>query len=311
LLSAPERVADAGAVVAAINADLDAARVLLAAPPRESAVNLAFQSAFIILREGFEVVLVVGALLAFVRKSGHLHMRAPILWGAATGVIASLLTAYALVQIFHASGAAAEALEGLTMLLAAAVLFFVSYWLISKAEAERWQRYIQGKVQSALATGNVLALVGASFLAVYREGVETVLFYRALLGAAAGQVAPVVAGFGIGAVALAIVYVLYARLGRRLPMRQFFLVTGGLLYYLAVVFAGKGIAELQAAGWVSTTPVRGVPRIDFLGLSPTVETLAAQGVLVLCVLYALTTTLRRAPARGGALDAPERTGAKP
>ena len=87
---------------------------------------------------------------------------------------------------------------------------------------------------------------------------------------------------------------LYMRLGARLPLRQFFLVTGGLLYYLAVVFAGKGVAELQGAGWVRTTPVAWVPRIDLIGLYPTAETLAAQGALLLCVVYALFVTLRRA-----------------
>jgi high-affinity iron transporter len=77
-------------------------------------------------------------------------------------------------------------------------------------------------------------------------------------------------------------------------MRQFFLITGALLYYLAVVFAGKGVAELQAAGWLSTTPVRWVPRIEFIGLYPTLETLIAQGALLLCVAYALLVTVRRA-----------------
>ena len=174
------------------------------------------------------------------------------------------------------------------------MLFFVSYWLISKAEAERWQRYIQSKVHSAVATGNLFALGGAAFLAVYREGVETVLFYKALLDGTAAQTGAVVLGFAVGMVGLVIVYVLYQRLGRRLPMRQFFLVTGGLLYYLAVVFAGKGVAELQGAGVVSTTLVSWVPRIDALGIYPTVESLAAQSLLVLCAIYAAVVALRQA-----------------
>jgi high-affinity iron transporter len=292
LMSTPGHAADAEAVVAAIDTDLEGARTALA--PRPSRYGVAFQSGFIILREGFEVVLVIGALLAYVAKVGSPAMRAPILWGAAGGALASLLTAWALVQIFASSGATAEVLEGATMLLASAVLFFVSYWLISKAEADRWQRYIQGKVKAALAAGNMVALAGAAFLAVFREGVETVLFYKALIGSAAGDMSAVVGGFACGALGLAIVYVLYMRLGRRLPMRQFFLVTGGLLYYLSVVFAGKGVAELQGAGWVSTTPVGWMPRIDFLGLYPTVETLAVQAFLLLCVVYALIVTRRRA-----------------
>jgi high-affinity iron transporter len=292
VMSAPGHDREATALVSAIDADLAAARAALA--PRQVGFGLAVQSGLIILREGFEVVLIVGALLAYVRKANAPAMRRPILYGTALGGVASLLTAYVLAALLEASGATGDVLEGTTMLLAAAVLFFVSYWLISKAEADRWQRYIQGKVKSALATGNAVALGGAAFLAVYREGTETILFYKALIDSAPGAFTPVAIGVAGGAAALALVYALYTRLGTRLPMRQFFLATGGLLYYLAVVFAGKGVAELQGAGWVSTTPMPWVPRVDVLGLYPTVETLAAQGALLLCALYALIVTVRRA-----------------
>ncbi|MFN8640278.1 MAG: FTR1 family protein [Candidatus Binatia bacterium] len=309
VMSHPGRETEAASLVASLRADLETLRGATA--PRDSAANLAFQSGFIILREGFEVVLIVGALLAYAVRTGSPTMRAPILWGGAAGLVASAATAWALVEIFQATGAAGEVLEGATMLLAAVVLFFVSYWLISKAEAERWQRYIQGKVQTAVATGNLLALGGAAFLAVYREGVETVLFYKALLGSAGSQTGAVVGGFAVGLFGLAVLYVLYQRLGRRLPMRQFFLVTGGLLYYLAVVFAGKGIAEMQGAGVVPTTLVPWVPRIDALGLYPTLETLAAQAVLVACALYAMAVSLRRPSPRPAAMvDAPAARGAK-
>ena len=291
LMAQPGRFADAAALVQAMDGGLETARIAMA--PRESAADLVFQAAFIILREGFEIVLVLGALLAYATKSGSPAMRAPILWGAAAGVAASLLSAWILVQVLVASGATGEVIEGATMLLASAVLFFVSYWLISKAEAARWQRYIQSKVKSAIGTGNLLALAGAAFLAVYREGVETVLFYKALLGTDPANAAPVLVGLAIGGVGLAIVYVLYMRLGSRLPMRQFFLVTGGLLYYLSVVFAGKGVAELQAAGVLPTTLVAWAPRVDLLGLFPTVESMAAQGVLLACVAYAAFVTWRR------------------
>jgi high-affinity iron transporter len=301
VMAQPGREADAAGLVTAMKADLETVRT--AAAPRDSGANLAFQSAFIILREGFEVVLIVGALLAYATRSGSKAMRPPILWGGAAGIVASLCTAWVFVEIFEATGAAGEVLEGATMLLAAAVLFFVSYWLISKAEAERWQRYIQGKVKAAVDTGNLFALAGAAFLAVYREGVETVLFYKALLDGAGSQAGAVVLGFGVGVAGLVVVYILYQRLGRRLPLRQFFLVTGGLLYYLAVVFAGKGVAALQSAGVVRTTLVPWVPRIDALGVYPTAESLAAQAVLIFCAVYAAFIAMRpSAPAEAGIED---------
>jgi high-affinity iron transporter len=300
VMGSPGHAHEAGTLVAAIDSDLNTARAALA--PQQGGVGIALQSGFIILREGFEVVLIVGALLAYVRKAGAPAMRRPILYGTVGGALASALTAYALARLFQASGAAGDVLEGATMLLASAVLFFVSYWLIAKAEAERWQRYIHGKVASALATGNTAALAGAAFLAVYREGTETILFYKALIDSAPGAFAPVVIGLAGGGLGLTVLYALYMRIGSRLPMRQFFIITGGLLYYLAVVFAGKGVAELQGAGWLSTTRVPWIPRIELLGLYPTVETLAAQAALLLCVVYALVATLRRA--RRDRVDAP-------
>jgi high-affinity iron transporter len=282
----------AKAVVAAIDAELDAARAAL--QPHANPYALFVQSATIILREGFEVVLIVTALLAYVRKSGNARMQRSIVMGTVTGVALSLVTAYVFAQLFRgASVGAAEALGGVTMLLAAVVLFWVSYWLVSKAEADKWQRFIQGKVKTALSAGSGVALAGVAFLAVFREGVETVLFYEALFGNASGTSATAVSGFIVGLLALAVVYFVLVRFGMRLPIGPFFLGTSLLLYYMAVVFAGRGVAELQETGWIGVTPVAGVPRIDMLGLYPTVETLLAQGILVALLVYAVVVILRR------------------
>jgi high-affinity iron transporter len=292
VLASPASFDRAVAIVAAIERDLDEAEATLA--PHSGSYALFLQSATIILREGFEVVLIIGALLAYVVKSGNSQMRRSIQAGALGGIVLSVATAYIISRLFAGvSGVAVEALEGLTLLLAAAVLFWVSYWLISKAQADRWQRFIQGKLKAALSRGSGVALAGVALLAVYREGVETTLFYQALLGSAAGQQAEVAAGFVAGLVGLAIVYVVFVRLGLRVPMRQFFLATSAFLYYLAFTFAGTGIAELQRAGWVPLTPVAGFPQIDFIGLYPTVESLVAQAVLAVCLVYALIVTLRQ------------------
>jgi high-affinity iron transporter len=292
VVATPGSRQQAEAVAAAITRDLDAAQLALEPPTHPYALFV--QSATIILREGFEVVLIIGALLAYVEKSGNQHMRRPILTGAATGVGLSLATACALQQLLRGTTTgAAEALEGGTMLLAAAVLFWVSYWLVSKAQADKWQRFIQGKVQAAVSMGSGLALGGAAFLAVYREGVETVLFYEALLGSATVGIAPVVGGFTAGCIALVIAYAMFFRFGMRLPIRPFFLATSVLLYAMAIAFAGRGVAELQEAGWIGVTLVTRVPRLDFLGVYPSVETLSAQAILVALLIYALGVTLRR------------------
>jgi len=166
------------------------------------------------------------------------------------------------------------------------------------------QRYIQGRVKQAMATGSSLALASAAFLAVYREGFETVLFYQALLAGAENARSAVAVGFGAGCVVLAIVAGVFRVLGVRLPIRPFFLVTGALLYAMSVVFVGKGVHELQEAGVLGVTNVPSVPRIDFLGVFPTLETLLAQGVLIACVLYGVMVALRR-PGSGGATPKPK------
>jgi high-affinity iron transporter len=256
------------------------------------------QSTTIILREGFEIVLVIGALLAYVSRAGGRSMRRPIYAGAGLGVVASVITAALLATVFRMTPGAGEVLEGASMLLAAAVLFWVSYWIISKAEADRWQRYIQGKVKHAMDKGSPTALAAAAFLAVYREGFETVLFYRALIASAPARDAMVPAGLVVGTLLLAIVTVLFVRFGFQLPIRPFFLATGGFLYTMAIVFAGKGVHELQEAGIVSFTPLAWGPRIEFLGVFPTAESLLAQGVLIVLLVWGAWRTLRprRAPA---------------
>jgi hypothetical protein len=137
-----------------------------------------------------------------------------------------------------------------------------------------------------------------AFLAVYREGFETVLFYKALaVSGGAGSWVPLVGGILIGAVVLAGVYVAINRFGVRLPLKPLFGVTSALLYYMAFVFAGKGIAELQEAGLVSLTPVGWGPRIPSMGIYPTVESLGLQGVLLLLAAVALAWTFLIEPRR--------------
>jgi high-affinity iron transporter len=255
--------------------------------------SLATQSFFIIVREGFEAILIIGALLAFLAKTGHDERRRDVYWGVGSALLASVATAFVLQRMLAATPASREAIEGVTMLVAVIVLFSVSYWLLSKLEHEKWEKYLRTKMQRALGAGGGLALVGVAFLAVYREGFETVLFYQALIGFSEGALTPVVGGFLVGCVALAVIYLLFTRFSVRMPMRPFFGVTSGVLYYMAVVFAGSGVSELQEAGWIGTTYLEGVPTIELLGLHPTVETLAAQAALLGLLAVALWVTFGR------------------
>ena len=177
---------------------------LLQSNAATSFVEVLFQAFIILLREGFEAMLVVTALLAYLRRAGHTDKNMVIYKGVGLALIASAITAYLFATLLHTAGAAREAMEGFTMLFAAVVLFYVSYWLFSKREAERWQQYIRGKMTKALSNGSAFALGLAAFLAVYREGAETILFYQALAGNASAAHYPSALAIGIVAAIFAL-----------------------------------------------------------------------------------------------------------
>jgi high-affinity iron transporter len=202
-------------------------------------------------------------------------------------VISGGLTWLLAETVISVSGAGREVVEGMTAVFAALVLFSVSYWLVSKAEARKWQQYIRSKVQSALGGGRIAALIGVSFLAVYREAFETVLFYQAMWMQSESARAFVLSGFllGLGFVLL-LVWCIF-RLGMKLPLRFFFGISSALLYFLAFVLIGDGIRDLQATGWFSETPVPSIPQLPYLGIYATAETLLAQAAMIVALFAAL------------------------
>ena len=264
-----------------------------------SPTSLFLQSFFLLVREGLEAILIIGALLTFLARMGAQERKRDIHVGVGAAVLASLFTAVLLETVFQVTPARRELLEGAVMLSASAVLFYVSYWLLSKIEVARWNQFVKSQVQDAVTSGSALALATAAFLAVYREGFETVLFYKALVlaGPAGSTFVPVMAGIALGSVVLAAVYYAINRFGVRLPLKPFFAVTGLFLYYMAFLFAGRGIAELQEGGVIATTVLPWAPRIPALGIYPTLESLLAQGVLVVLLLGALVWSFVLAPTR--------------
>lgn len=271
-----------------------------------------FDSLVIILREGFEAILVVSALAAYLVRIGQ-AAQLPVLYaGAGTAVAASVALWLAARSLFAVSGAGREAFEGATMLLATGVLFWVSYWLVSKAEAARWQAFVRSRIERALGRGALFGFALLSFVVVFREGFETVLFYEALYARARGPSGSslLVGGFAVGAASLVLLYVGFKELGPRIPLRAFFSVTSGLLYFMAFKFAGAGVRELQTAGVVSQTRVPWFPDAvvlhDWLGVYPYVEPLALQAVLLLLVVLALPYAWRRREPEAGVAAEPER-----
>jgi high-affinity iron transporter len=210
--------------------------------------------------------------------------------GVGLGLAASGLTAIILRTVLLAIPASQDIIEGVTMLVAVAVLFSVSYWLISRVEAAKWQQFIREKVTNALEHGGGRALAFVAFLAVYREGAETALFYQALFNEGAHVILPITLGILVGFAALGIIFTLFYRYGVKIPLRPFFSVTSVLLYYMAFVFTGTAIRELQEGNAMSITLIRGMPTVPAIGLYPTWETVLAQLLLLALFVFAVAKT---------------------
>ena len=259
--------------------------------------GLFLQSFSIIVREGFEAILIIAALIAFLRKSKNESSIKTIHIGVIVGILGSFLTAYVVHELLHLNMASQELLEGWIMLVSVVILFWVSYWLVSNIDNKKWQKYINTKMHEALSKGNTFTLSAVAFISVYREGFETVLFYKALFLYAGKTTGGIVPGFVAGCIVLAGVFYLVNHLGMRIPIKWFFGFTSVLLYYMAFTFMGKGIHELQMGEQFSLTAVEFLPSISWLGMYPTWETFIGQAILFLLFIFALVYTF--VPGLGG------------
>ncbi|HCT2521568.1 TPA: integron integrase [Escherichia coli] len=299
LMKAGQPVERLNAEASALTQDLQKAVTMLG-EGEETQWSLLLYSLMIIVREGLEALLIVAAIVAYMVKNNHQDKLPLIRQSVIVALIASVITAAIFQMLFTNSGASRELLEGITMLIAVVMLFFMSYWLLSKVEARHWKAWLEGKLSHSLSRGSLVGLWLTSFLAVYREGAETVLFYYALIGDAntvSGHMA-IGAGFVIGCVVLLLAWLVMRYSVVRLPLKPFFMFTGSFMYLMAFVFAGKGVLELVEGKLFQPTLINGFPEISWLGIYPYVETLLPQVVLLLAALVALWVMRRKSAVPG-------------
>jgi high-affinity iron transporter len=265
---------------------LDDAEAALS-PDAASGLSTFLGAATILLREGLEALLIVVAMIAFLRKAERMEVMPYVHAGWIGAIAAGFLTWVVATWVIGISGASRELTEGFGSVFAAVVLLSVGIWMHGKAQADQWQRYIRQKMAKALSGGSAWFLFGLAFIVVYREVFETILFYAALWSQ--GNGGAILAGALSACVTLAVVAWAMLRYSRRLPIGKFFTYSSWLMAVLTVVLAGKGIAALQEAGIVSIAPLLWVPRISLVGLFPTMQTVAAQVLMIaaLAVGFAL------------------------
>ena len=248
---------------------------------RSMSAGVAFTSSLIILlREGLEAILVLAAMVAFIVRSGRNDALRYVHGGWIFALLAGILTWAASLYLIDISGATRELTEGVATLMAALILFYVGFWMHRNSSAAQWNAFLKGQIATALSARTLWTLALISFLAVYREVFETILFYQALwLQVEAAARHAVWAGAGLAAVLLVVITWMIERFGVRLPLRQFFLGSAILMIILAVIFAGKGVMALQEAGLVAVHPLP-LPRLEWIGFYPNAQVLVTQLLLL-------------------------------
>lgn len=278
------------------------------AAPRKAPVSrdwLTFLTAFgLLVREGLEAILVIVAIVAYLIKTGNTPMIKSVYLGCFAAVFASAVLAWFLEYMMgDASGVARELLEGWTMFLAVAVLFYVSNWMLSKADTERWENYIGGKVQQSIDSKSQWTLIFAAFIAVMREGAELILFYKAAFTGGMNSVPHIVYGILAGTAVLVAVWVAFRYFSVKLPLKPFFLFTSVLLFLMCISFMGKGVVELTDADVITGRTV--IPamkgfQIEILSIYDRAETLIPQVMLLIASLWVTLPHLFGKKKNGGA-----------
>lgn len=246
-----------------------------------------WDSALILLREGLEALLIILALVSFLNKSGQTAMRKWIYVGAFVGVLLSAVAAILMSTIFNSATVDAnrEMMEGYVGLLAAAMMIGVGIWLHSKSSVTSWNRYISKQMGNAISSGSVFAMASVSFLSVFREGAETLVFYAGI--APKMETSQFVLGIVVALVILAVIAIVLFKASGKIPIHKLFAVATVLIYVLAFKIIGVSLHTLQLTNKISTTIVDGLPVVSFIGFYPTVETMIGQTILLVLVIVTI------------------------
>ncbi len=254
-----------------------------------AAPSVVFGQAFIItLREGLEAVLLIAILFGFLESTKHGRYKRYILYGVGAATAATVASVFLVDQLFSVLPFGREVLEAITALLAVAVLFYVSFWLIARLEQRRWLEFLRARIWTAVSAGSAISLVLIGFTAVYREGFESILFFQALISFGTGLGAWVAIGAAAGAVVLAVIATLIFKYGRKLPIKTFLTVAVVFVMATSVAFLGNAVSALQVSDVIPFTRLERWPRLPIFlaqatGYSPTQETVIAQ--LALTAVY--------------------------
>lgn len=246
-----------------------------------------WDAALIPIREGMEALLVIGALLTMTKKARVTRSSAWIWGGASAGMAVSLAAGIGVTVLFSSSvfGENNFLLGGITGVLSAVMLLYVGVWLHRNASMDKWREKINIQKSQALKKRSLLSFALIAFLAVVREGLETVIFFIGLVGKL--PLTELIGGTAAGLIVLVIVGVLMIKLGMRIPLKPFFLLSMAVVLYMCVKFLGTGVHSLQLAGILPSDAESWLPSVSVLGIYPSVYSTIPQMLILLFLLIAL------------------------
>ncbi|ASK62681.1 iron permease FTR1 family protein [Virgibacillus phasianinus] len=246
-----------------------------------------WDAALIPIREGLEALLVIGALLAFTNKRKETKGARWVWGGISLGVLVSIAIGFTVSFLLNASsfGENNFIINGATGIFASIMLLYVSYWLHRHSNVQRWNSYIRKKTEKTFSSGKMFSFALIAFLAVLREGMETVIF---LIGMAnrmpiSNLILGIVIGFGI----LSVIGIFMLKVGKKLPLKPFFLVSSLIVFYMCIKFMGSGIHSLQLAGYIPSTINEMIPTISFLGIYPSWSSTLPQLMIIILAVFVI------------------------
>jgi high-affinity iron transporter len=261
-----------------------------------NAFSEALQSGAVLLREGLEALLVIAALAAFLTRAGVPEKVKSLYVGAGLAILASFGAAVVFELFFE--GEHNDFIEAGVMVIAALLMLYMSGWMYLKQDPKAWMGELRRSAERALDSGATISLGVIAFLAVFREGGETVLFLHALAKSSGGWTFGLIAGLVVAAVGLVAIFYAIEKLALMLPLRPVFLVTSGFLFIMGLRFIGGAIQELQEQTVVSYTAAPVPHWLEQLGVNPTWEAIGTQLVIAaIAVASTLALRLRRPPQR--------------
>lgn len=244
----------------------------------------ALDAMLILLREGLEALLVVMALVSALRVANRPQGYKWVGGGVIAGLVLSLVAAFALQRLFPSasSGTNREIIEGAVGIVAVLMILTIGAWLHSKSSLNAWQAYIKKHMNKALTTGGFISLFALSFLSVFREGAETILFYVGILPNISTE--SFALGVGIAVILLAILAVVILKSSVKLPVPTMFKILTWVLYILGFKILGVSVHALQLTAVLPTTIIDILPNIEWLGFYATLQTIIAQLVYIALIL---------------------------